>query len=47
MPKKEGLVSFANLRGGGFGKKERGGVFEERRGVDILMHTMETTISSR
>ena len=48
MPKKEGLVSFADLRGGGgFGKKERGGVFEERRGVDILMHTMETTISSR
>ena len=46
LPKKEGLVSFADLRGV-FGKKERGGVFEERRGVDILMHTMETTISSR
>ena len=48
MPKKGGLDSFADLRrGGGLGKKERGGVFEERRGVDILMHTMETTISSR
>ena len=49
LPKKGGLDSFADLRreGGGLGKKERGGVFEERRGVDILMHTMETTISSR
>ena len=47
MPKKEGLDSFADLRRGRLGKKKRGGVFEERRGVDILMHTMETTISSR
>ena len=47
MPKKGDSDSFANLRWEGLGKKERGGVFEERRGVDILMHTMETTISSR
>ena len=47
MPKKGDSDSFADLRREGLDKKERGGVFEERRGVDILMHTMETTISSR
>ena len=39
FPKKGGLGQFADLRGGGGGKKERGMVFL-REGVDTPMHTM-------
>ena len=45
MPKKGGFGQFADLRGGGgLGKKEGGGVFEEG-GVDTLMHTMIEMVS--
>ena len=46
MPKKGGLGQFADLRGGGLGKKEEVGVFEGRgEGVSTLMHTMSCTLA--